>query len=30
LFRLQDFVWFGAIIVACLFGTSAVLSAKRS
>jgi ABC-2 type transport system permease protein len=30
LFRTQDFVWFTTITVACLFGTSAVLSAKRS
>ncbi|MGC4015230.1 MAG: ABC transporter permease [Luteolibacter sp.] len=30
LFRLQDFVWFGSIILTCLLGTSAVLSAKRA
>lgn len=30
LFRLQDLVWFGSIIVVCLLGTSAILSAKRS
>lgn len=30
LFRLQDFVWFGSIILVSLLGTSAVLSAKRS
>lgn len=30
LFRLQDFVWFGSIITACLLGTSAILSAKRA
>lgn len=29
-FRLQDFVWFISIIAAALFGTSAILSAKRS
>ena len=30
LFRLQDLVWFGSIILASLLGTSAILSAKRS
>ena len=30
LFRLQDFMWFGSIIVASLLGTSAILSAKRA
>lgn len=30
LFRLQDFVWFGSIIMTCLLGTSAVLSSKRA
>ena len=30
LFRLQDFVWFGSIILVSLLGTSAILSAKRS
>ena len=30
LLRLQDLVWFGSIIFACLLGTSAILSAKRS
>jgi ABC-2 type transport system permease protein len=30
LFRLQDLVWFGSIIVVSLLGTSAILSAKRS
>lgn len=30
LFRLQDFIWFGSIIFACLLGTSAILSAKRA
>lgn len=30
LFRLQDLIWFGSIIVVCLLGTSAILSAKRS
>ncbi|MBB5353351.1 ABC-2 type transport system permease protein [Haloferula luteola] len=29
-FRLQDFVWFASIILASLFGTSAILSAKRA
>lgn len=29
-FRLQDFIWYLSIIVACLLGTSAVLSARRS
>jgi ABC-2 type transport system permease protein len=29
-FRLQDAVWFGSIILACLLGTSAILSAKRA
>ncbi len=29
-FRLQDAVWFGSIIVACLLGTSSILSAKRA
>jgi ABC-2 type transport system permease protein len=29
-FRLQDFVWFSSIILTCLIGTSAVLSAKRA
>ncbi len=30
LFRLQDMVWFASFITACLLGTSAILSAKRS
>ena len=30
LFRLQDLVWFGSIILVSLLGTSAILSAKRS
>jgi ABC-2 type transport system permease protein len=30
LFRLQDLVWFASIIVVCLLGTSAILSAKRA
>jgi ABC-2 type transport system permease protein len=30
LFRLQDLVWFGSIILVALLGTSAILSAKRS
>lgn len=30
LFRFQDFVWFGSIIIASLLGTSAILSAKRA
>jgi ABC-2 type transport system permease protein len=30
LFRLKDFVWFGSIILACLLGTSAILSSKRA
>ncbi len=30
LFRLQDFVWFASIILVCLLGTSAILSAKRA
>ena len=30
LFRLQDAVWFASMILICLIGTSAVLSAKRS
>lgn len=29
-FRLQDAVWFGSIITACLLGTSTILSAKRA
>jgi ABC-2 type transport system permease protein len=29
-FRLQDAVWFGSIILACLLGTSSILSAKRA
>jgi ABC-2 type transport system permease protein len=29
-FRLQDAVWFGSIILACLTGTSAILTAKRA
>lgn len=29
-FRLQDFVWFVSIILASLFGTSAILAAKRA
>ena len=29
-FRIQDAVWFGSIIVACLLGTSSILSAKRA
>lgn len=29
-FRVQDIVWFGTIIFASLFGTSAILSARRS
>ena len=29
-FRLQDAVWFGSIILACLLGTSAILTAKRA
>jgi len=29
-FRLQDFVWFLSVILACLLGTSAILSAKRA
>lgn len=29
-FRLQDAVWFGSIILACLIGTSSILSAKRA
>ena len=30
MFRLQDFVWFASIILVCLLGTSAILSAKRA
>ncbi len=30
LMRLQDLVWFASVIVTCLLGTSAILSAKRS
>ncbi|MEY3897233.1 MAG: hypothetical protein RLZZ214_2754, partial [Verrucomicrobiota bacterium] len=30
LFRLKDFIWFGAIILVCLLGTSAILSSKRA
>lgn len=30
LFRFQDLVWFGSIIIVSLLGTSAILSAKRS
>jgi len=30
LFRLQEVVWFGSIIMVCLLGTSAILSAKRA
>lgn len=30
LFRTQDMVWFGTVILACLFGTSAILSARRA
>lgn len=30
LLRLQDIVWFGSIIIVCLLGTSAILSAKRA
>ena len=30
LFRIQDFVWFAALIIAPLLGTSAILSAKRA
>ena len=30
LFRFQDLVWFGSIILVSLLGTSAILSAKRS
>jgi ABC-2 type transport system permease protein len=30
LFRYQDMVWFFSIIFTCLFGTSAILSAKRA
>ncbi len=29
-FRLQDFIWFASIILVSLFGTSAVLTARRS
>jgi len=29
-FRLQDFVWFVSIIIACLLGTNAILAAKRA
>ncbi len=29
-FRLQDAVWFGSIVIACLLGTSVILSAKRA
>jgi ABC-2 type transport system permease protein len=29
-FRLQDAVWFGSIILACLLGTSTILTAKRA
>ena len=29
-FRLQDFVWFATTIIACLLGTSAILTARRS
>jgi len=29
-FRLLDFVWFASFIIACLLGTSAILSAKRA
>lgn len=29
-FRLTDLVWFGSVIVACLMGTSAILSGKRA
>jgi len=29
-FRLQDFVWFISIILACLIGTSTILTAKRA
>jgi hypothetical protein len=29
-FRLQDAVWFASIILACLTGTSAILTAKRA
>ena len=28
--RLQDIIWFASIIIACLLGTSAILSAKRA
>ena len=30
LFRFQDMVWFSSIIITCLLGTSAILSAKRA
>ena len=30
LLRLQDLIWFGSIIFACLLGTSTILSAKRA
>lgn len=30
IFRLQNFIWFGSFILACLLGTSAILSAKRA
>ncbi len=30
LFRYQDMIWFASIIVTCLVGTSAILSAKRA
>jgi ABC-2 type transport system permease protein len=30
MFRLQDLVWFGSIILACLLGTSAILTSKRA
>lgn len=30
MFRLQDMVWFGSIILACLLGTSAILTSKRA
>ncbi len=29
-FRLQDMFWFGSIITACLFGTNAIISARRA
>jgi hypothetical protein len=30
MFRYQDMVWFSSIIITCLLGTSAILSAKRA